>query len=455
MELRLLNFLILIFVTDLSLALRFGNIPITVDSDVILVNKPTLLKCNYVKFRTETVREINWFISYKGFSAQIFNFMVSTGQKKNSIYSHIRTDGDTATEDELTVTFPEFRGTPVTVGCEVKVLRDNGYGKLSTLQKRAELPVTVVDTLSHSMTLKNGKWDSSNYINQFEASVGQPLLVSCISKNANPSPNLTLYLNDQPWEATSGTSAIQEVRLGVPSGTKVIEGRMDTVYDQMFNAQGILNIECKAMFKDFMIEKKQLGLKKKRRQIVSESQFARPSAFGHNQIDNNSGSSGGRKGRVVQNSNGHLDNNLIHSRLLDLLDPAKHMHPGIPYDFYSGYILMVAKNVDMDDDDNDVTTGGYYGSRGNSRSPAPTTHLYGQLPGKVVMDLQRNYGRFRKVTDEKFKIEMNPVDVLNMLGNHGYRVIGFTAEADRKMVWTLEQRDFEDKIMGPSRHQHL
>ena len=68
------------------------------------------------------------------------------------------------------------------------------------------------------MTLKNGKWDSSNYINQFEASVGQPLLVSCISKNANPSPNLTLYLNDQPWEETSGTSAIQEVRLGVPSG---------------------------------------------------------------------------------------------------------------------------------------------------------------------------------------------------------------------------------------------
>ena len=65
--------------------------------------------------------------------------MVSTGQKKNSIYSHIRTDGDTATEDELTVTFPEFRGTPVTVGCEVKVLRDNGYGKLSTLQKRAEV----------------------------------------------------------------------------------------------------------------------------------------------------------------------------------------------------------------------------------------------------------------------------------------------------------------------------
>lgn len=50
---------------------------------------------------------------------------------------------------------------------------------------------------------------------------------------------------------------------------------------------------------------------------------------------------------------------------------------------------------------------------------------------------------------------MNPVDILNLLGNHGYRVIGFTAEADKKMVWTLEQKDFESKInAGNQGHQH-
>ena len=49
------------------------------------------------------------------------------------------------------------------------------------------------------------------------------------------------------------------------------------------------------------------------------------------------------------------------SRLLDLLDPAKHMHPGIPYDFYDGYILMVADNVD--DDINNVNNNGYGGHR--------------------------------------------------------------------------------------------
>ena len=51
---------------------------------------------------------------------------------------------------------------------------------------------------------------------------------------------------------------------------------------------------------------------------------------------------------------------------------------------------------------------------------------------------------------------MNPVDVLNLLGKHGYRVIGFTAEADQKMVWTLEQKDFEklENNSGTQNHRH-
>jgi len=63
-----------------------------------------------------------------------------------------------------------------------------------------------------------------------------------------------------------------------------------------------------------------------------------------------------RGGRLGFQQNEGYGADVIHSRLLDLLDPAKHMHPGIPYDFYSGYILMVAKNVDVDEE-NQVNTG--------------------------------------------------------------------------------------------------
>ena len=48
------------------------------------------------------------------------------------------------------------------------------------------------------------------------------------------------------------------------------------------------------------------------------------------------------------------NNDEIHSRLLDLVDPARHNHPGIPYDFHSGYIIMISDH--MDEPDQQVVT---------------------------------------------------------------------------------------------------
>jgi len=456
----LLQNLLLFSVLGACLALRFSHVPIEVDSDVILVNKPAELKCNYVKFRTETVREINWFISYPGFSAKVFTYHVSTGRKVDSIYPHIKTFKDTATEEKLMITLTQFRGSPINVKCEVSVQRDNGYGKLTSSQKEGEVPVTVIDKSGHQMTLKKGAWSGGQYVQQGrydhnQAVANQPLVVSCASMNVNPTPNLTLTLNGRNWEETSASSRIKDVSLGGYSSStskKVIEGRIDRVLDSMFN-YGSLDIECKATYSDFLFEKKNLRLTKKE---TSQQQQYRPGYTNptRTQPERPRTSSYGTFNQNAINNNPSHD--VIHSRLLDLLDPKKHMHPGVPYDFYSGYILMVAKNVDMDDDDTPGSSGSYYGSRGNQQSQTATTHLYGQLPDNVTTDLQRNYGRFQKISNEKFKISMNPVDVLNLLGKHGYRVIGFTAEADQKMVWTLEQKDFENKIMdsGSDHHGH-
>ena len=84
---------------------------------------------------------------------------------------------------------------------------------------------------------------------------------------------------------------------------------------------------------------------------------------------------------VVDAHNVHND---VHE-LMELIDPRKHMHVGIPYDFYSGYILMVANNI------YGIDSGSAYGSR----SPAniPMTHLYGQLPTSLIRELQTTYSR--------------------------------------------------------------
>ena len=45
-------------------------------------------------------------------------------------------------------------------------------------------------------------------------------------------------------------------------GTKVVEGRVNTVIDSMFTSNQVLDIECKATYDDFLFEKKQLRLTK-------------------------------------------------------------------------------------------------------------------------------------------------------------------------------------------------
>ena len=43
---------------------RFPHFPITIDTDFLIVGKPSTVTCNYVKKRVEKVREITWFAGY-------------------------------------------------------------------------------------------------------------------------------------------------------------------------------------------------------------------------------------------------------------------------------------------------------------------------------------------------------------------------------------------------------
>jgi len=130
----------------------------------------------------------------------------------------------------------------------------------------------------------------------------------------------------------------------------------------------------------------------------------------------------------------HNLHNDVH-QLLTMIDPRRHSRPGVPYDFYSGYIMMISKVPEI---------GGSHNYRNQHSSQS--VQLFGQLPADIIRELQATQRRFQEVSDKKYKLEMEPVDVLNLLGNHGFRAIGSTSTADQKIVWTLEQRDFENLI---------
>ena len=124
----------------------------------IIVGRPARLKCNYVKYRTESVRQIKWFAGYKSssgssFRSKIFDFAVTTGKKESTPLAFIRVDEASATEDELTMTLTEFRDPNMTISCEVEVVRDNGYGKLRHSKKLGESPIRCVASQSNDKLL--------------------------------------------------------------------------------------------------------------------------------------------------------------------------------------------------------------------------------------------------------------------------------------------------------------
>ena len=105
-----------------------------------------------------------------------------------------------------------------------------------------------------------------------------------------------------------------------------------------------------------------------------------------------------RNGRIQNggsnNGGPHDVHNDIHE-LMNLIDPRRHAHIGIPYDFHSGYLLMVANNIDIDSE-NVVNSGSSYGSRRGRNQPV--AQLYGQLPTAAIRELQTTHrSRFTQV----------------------------------------------------------
>ncbi len=90
--------------------LKFGPNPVSVDTEVLVVGQPARLTCNFVKYRTEAVREVDWFAGYSGFRTRVFHYSATTGAREASELPFIRAvEAATATDSEISVELTEFR----------------------------------------------------------------------------------------------------------------------------------------------------------------------------------------------------------------------------------------------------------------------------------------------------------------------------------------------------------
>ena len=52
-------------------ALRFQSVPITVEPNVILLNNPVSLTCNYIKSSNEDAQGLRWYITTEGYKHHV------------------------------------------------------------------------------------------------------------------------------------------------------------------------------------------------------------------------------------------------------------------------------------------------------------------------------------------------------------------------------------------------
>ena len=91
------------------------------------------------------------------------------------------------------------------------------------------------------------------------ATVGEQLIVSCLSIGSTQTPNLTLHANGQEFQNIYGG----RVNLERYNQGDALVGYIDTVSNNLFNHANNLLIECKAWFGDHMFKKKNLNLTKR------------------------------------------------------------------------------------------------------------------------------------------------------------------------------------------------
>ena len=77
---------------------------------------------------------------------------------------------------------------------------------------------------------------------------------------------------------------------------------------------------------------------------------------------------------------------------MELMLPSRHIHPGIPYDFYDGYIVVQSQLLD---DEN------------HNFQQQENTIVLGQLPSAVRIKLKQQRGRYQYVHNNKAIILMS------------------------------------------------
>lgn len=93
--------------------------------------------CSYITWKQEQFYGVKWSVEYSGVEATILEYS-SDGTVEMPTRTFVQADPESATEKrvELSIEHGSEPEDEVTICCEVKVLKDSGYGNMRALKKK-------------------------------------------------------------------------------------------------------------------------------------------------------------------------------------------------------------------------------------------------------------------------------------------------------------------------------
>jgi len=342
---------------------------VSLKSGGLHVGRTTELTCEYLKWKQEQLYSVTWSIKYPGVKTNFFEYQAD-GSKSSPSSSFVQVDEGSSEEQRVNVRILDDQEEEVAICCEVKVLRDSGYGSMKPLKKEKCTDIKVLSEGGNNLEV-----DIQSSHDQVE--VGENMDLVCKAKEEHsPEPEFVIRVNGEEIRGVKRNNRL-EARLAV-SEEHFNPTRRSIGYRPQGNLiSNTILVECLGKFGQHVAANSSMTIR-------------RGSKSDHDQVPKHS-----RDPRTFWNEPGqHSDH-----------------QKGVPC---HSYILVE--------------------SRFNQGAV-----IRGQLSGEVLENIRSP----TKTAEDRLETSEDAVAVLNILGYHGYKVVGVGNSMDNRMVWTLERKYFE------------
>jgi hypothetical protein len=171
-------------------AIKFSAEGVSVPDGVLRVDEATELGCEYIMWRQETLASVTWSIQYSGVKTDFFVYKPFNKEVKPGM-SMLSVDATNSEDKMVNMRLTDGQEDEVVICCDVKVLRDDGYGSMTTKQKeKCSAPIRVEDQSRsrHNLVSISAEVPESG-------SVGETVPIVCNARNLDLYHSLRLMVN--------------------------------------------------------------------------------------------------------------------------------------------------------------------------------------------------------------------------------------------------------------------